>query len=562
MNDQFPEGFGIEEFSNEAHSVVVELYPAKDAKLVWLNESLARLDPIFAELNGNMEDYREHILKSCAFRPVSKCVSAESDCVLGAADRYGGQGLAGNGGAGRAAFVNGYYVKGIGRTMLLGSGEEISHASGDCYLEEAVREAIFGEIMAAELPHSAIRTLAIISLNEHVHWHEVNKSENLVLSVRPRFLRLGHLARALCFRSSEERNGDLDERRVSNAFACLSKIIENSSIGVWIKNIHLLVADQLSYCFAHRITQGSPTLSNWAINLSLLDFGASTTLPSYKTAIISPIGTGVRYVEGLIGIYRELYHIAAYAEIYIPQTEAILEKVAEWQDEGVSRYKCNVVKELCRSAGLTSSEFDTLSTEELENISIGIDRLLLREGQRQFDLIKNPDARGEIIDYKEKLEIIFSRSIRNYTSRNEETTLIQTPRAQLFREDAKKKLYAEVDPFADVENEFNTRPIEENVSKTISKWIANNRRDTKVTLWDRMPIGFAVSPSLSIALFSYCNSIYGIDETTPTMQPKLLADWMKQDEALVVSASVEFEESESGEKMSPDAFWLRASAIN
>jgi len=77
-----------------------------------------------------------------------------------------------------------------------------------------------------------------------------------------------------------------------------------------------------------------------------------------------------------------------------------------------------------------------------------------------------------------------------------------------------------------------------------------------------MPIGFAVSPSLSIALFSYCNSIYGIDETTPTMQPKLLADWMKQDEALVVSASVEFEESESGEKMSPDAFWLRASAIN
>src|ERR1700681_3918252 len=52
------------------------------------------------------------------------------------ADRYGGMGIGPNGGSGRAGYLAGVHIKGIGPTDLIGSGNDGFHATGSMYLQE------------------------------------------------------------------------------------------------------------------------------------------------------------------------------------------------------------------------------------------------------------------------------------------------------------------------------------------------------------------------------------------------------------------------------------------
>ncbi|MHB1992682.1 hypothetical protein [Metallibacterium scheffleri] len=63
------------------------------------------------------------------------------------ADRYGGgNGHVRHGGSGRVGTLGAFQVKGIGATPLVGDIDNWSYSHGCLWLEEAIREAICGEI--------------------------------------------------------------------------------------------------------------------------------------------------------------------------------------------------------------------------------------------------------------------------------------------------------------------------------------------------------------------------------------------------------------------------------
>jgi hypothetical protein len=67
------------------------------------------------------------------------------------ADRYGSStGRTPHGGSGRVATIGAFQAKGIGMTPLVGPGGDQGHSNGCCSIEEAIREAIYSEVAAAD----------------------------------------------------------------------------------------------------------------------------------------------------------------------------------------------------------------------------------------------------------------------------------------------------------------------------------------------------------------------------------------------------------------------------
>lgn len=260
------------------------LRPATHASLLWLNSRAAALDPACQALGGNMTAYAAHLLSCCAWLVDDEPSAIRSKAAaMGHADRYGGSGVGNNGGSGRSVVVNGYLVKGAGRTGLVSALTPASHASGGAYLEEAVREVIFSEVVAAEFPHSAVPVLALIDTGLVQRWNLDHgpASERRVLVVRPCVLRAAHFERSVGFQSGQSCEGLRDTERVRRMFALAADQLGAAELEGAFIGFGDRVAAQLAHGFVHRLPHGSPNTSNVALDGRLLDFGAMSAVPSW-----------------------------------------------------------------------------------------------------------------------------------------------------------------------------------------------------------------------------------------------------------------------------------------
>lgn len=266
-------------FSAGNEHVPVPLRRPDGAQLLWLNRRVMRDDPAWQRVGGSEEAYARHLLDVCAV-----VVAAPGHVGrVGHADRYGGQGIGRNGGSGRAIVVDAYHVKGIGRTPLIGVGTDVAHASGGAYLEECVRETIFAEIAAAEYPHGAIPTLAIIDTGLTETWptDAGPKTERRCLLVRPNFLRPAHFERAEDFRSGDPHEGMRDSARVRSTLATAAQLCAEPGLPEHYRRFWQRWAEQLAYGFVHRLPHCAQTTSNVCLGGQLLDFGSMTAVPCW-----------------------------------------------------------------------------------------------------------------------------------------------------------------------------------------------------------------------------------------------------------------------------------------
>ncbi|WP_156421948.1 hypothetical protein [Paucibacter sp. KCTC 42545] len=282
-------------FGKEMGHVQIKMDELIDPKLIWINRRILESDPAFVAVGNDLQAYENHILKSCAaiidsqFYGSSRCNISPANGQYGVADRYGGAGIGHNGGSGRNALLNGYLVKGIGRTPLVSKLTPLSHASGGAYLEECVRETIFGEIVDQEFPYGAIPTLAIIDTGIKETWPEGiwPEMERRTLLVRPTFVRPAHFERAIGFISENIKEGVLDQRRVEAVFS--EAIAQRGKEGLItdFKAFFFRWAHQLAYSFVNRLPHGNNTSSNIAFDGRLVDFGAMTAVPSWSITATS-----------------------------------------------------------------------------------------------------------------------------------------------------------------------------------------------------------------------------------------------------------------------------------
>lgn len=500
-------------FFHDSHHVPVTLKRLANARVVWLNQKAAAGDPHFDRLGRDMARYEKHILSCCAYTMAAQAGARETcddDEVIGYADRYGGSGIGLNGGSGRAAVVNGYLVKGIGRTPLVSALTEFAHASGGAYLEECVRETIYSEIVCAEFPHSAIPVLAIIDtgLQQIFEGSTGTIVERRTLLVRPCFVRPAHFERATGYYSGNPKEGALDTARVSRFFAQAMTVWGRERLIDHYKSLWSNWAQQLAYSFVHRLPHGSNTVSNICLDGKLLDFGAMSAVPSWADAAImeSRQNFGAQFNLIPAMIRSSGYFFNRYLEAPIVDEK----NIAAWTTAVQHAYLRVTVIETLRLCGV--------SHEIAENAANGPDFALLWRSiysiinyfqRERINMVETtPDIRIKwdlhlVWDQEPPSHLAGLRAILKRMIPSDEqaiavkrSSLLTATRKNLFREEMKREIFSTLDRSC-----TGAHPDRRDIERFVNERVAGGRRDHRFRISDAVPVGFAISASSSYVLF-------------------------------------------------------------
>jgi hypothetical protein len=209
------------------------------------------------------------------------------------ADRYGSStGRTPHGGSGRVATIGAFQAKGIGVTPLVGTGGDREHSHGCCSIEEAIREAIYSEVAAAEYPHGAVPVIAILATE--LSLPEPDPSKRAIV-VRPAVLRIAHAERAPLFMESLTgyRNSQPDD--ASRTRDVIQRWIKHAVIG--LPELVSRIAEQVAFGQVHRMFSGGFFSSNLTVDGAIMDYGGMRALPDWRNA---------RNLDGVAGFGDEM----------------------------------------------------------------------------------------------------------------------------------------------------------------------------------------------------------------------------------------------------------------
>jgi hypothetical protein len=500
-------------FNEGGHHVAVNLCRLPGARVVWINQRVMNDDLAFEACGGTVKAYAEHLLHSCGY-----VISANDGCgdsVSGVADRYGGTGIGYNGGSGRAAIINGYLVKGIGRTPLVSALTDEAHASGGAYLEECIREAIFSELVAAEFPGGAVPILAIIDTGEVQLWNTDTGPipERRCLLIRPVFLRPAHFERAPGYISAHPKEGHRDSLRVRHVFNTALHLWGREALQASYKTFWLTWAEQLAYAFIHRLPHGGDSTSNIALDGKLLDFGAMTAIPSW--ARVSTIMGSLPSGENLIHLIKAIQtHVMFWAR-YVTAETLRPDSANELVTLAVQHYQHAVVREVLRVAGLTKRQAQKLiiSAHQEALMSI-VARLLTHYRREQLAVFNNmpmpmPRLAWDIAQVWSETPPNHLLALRTFLVNRVcrvDAAVMRTLSARCtMRSRGREALYRDrikVDLYRILESNLKGHALkQESLDRVISEWVCQNRRDSSIEFDDALPIGFARHTTASYALF-------------------------------------------------------------
>lgn len=248
------------------------------------------------------------------------------------ADRYGGgNGGVSHGGSGRVGTLGAFQVKGIGATPLVGDIDNWSYSHGCLWLEEAIREAICGEIADQEFPCGAVPVIAIIDTGLSYPFEDGRVGERRALLVRPLAFRPAHLERAALFSAGDGTRQEqlFDVKRVKDAVRVFTSTDQmRNEIGITVKDAKELVqniARQIAFGQVHRLFHGGYFSSNLCINGELLDFGSFRSLPDWGKSFVMdhvpPFGDEIRLLALIIESL--VFHLNKYRVDPGPQLEKV-----------------------------------------------------------------------------------------------------------------------------------------------------------------------------------------------------------------------------------------------
>ena len=485
------------------------------ARVLWVNQRVMHDDPAFAACGATRDKYAAWLLDQCAYELASADAGAAQTGAV--ADRYGGANIGHNGGSGRAAFINGYHVKGVGRTRLVSVLTDAAHASGGAYLEECVRETIFAELVAAEFPYGAVPTLAIIETGAVQVWDTDHgpKHERCCLLVRPAFVRPAHFERAPGFISTDPREGMRDAERVRLSYQAGLQLwggpaLKNSYLDFWPR-----WASQIAYAFAHRLPHAAYTSSNICLDGSLLDFGAMAAMPSWGQFTTSPGAPPTGLEFGLL--VQALQLQTPFAARHLDAELGTPESVTAIVNSAGQSYQHEMAREVLRVLGLTGKQAlavlagpGQLATQLALNRLVGHfqrDQLCIFEAtpqpRRDWDLAGfwDSEPRQHMAPLRHVLSGLLGLEGEGAAAAEAEALaarckLRAKDRSELYRERFKEAVYASLDgtlpgPLLTVDA----------VSNFIDSQVARQRRDGRAEPALAAPLGFARGPEAGYALF-------------------------------------------------------------
>ena len=287
-----------------------DTFRLKGVELVWFNNDLLKK----YNIDGSKEEIETFLLNEYSYVLPNYADSNRlifNECKTFWADRYGSRHEVCNGGSARCGFDGAFQVKGIGVTPLVAQNMSKSHSHGKLFLDEAISEAIWGEICHQHLPFGSIRTLAIIKTNvqEGFSYSDNCPKKPCALAIREFSIRPAHFERATFFWPFPEyislRNDDTARVKecinyLPRSFGLSDSILSSKKeLFDCLKNLVLRIAKQIAYSRVKGIPHGSLTSSNIGIDGRFLDFGTITAVPDFGNYVIAN-GVGAVWDDHLL----------------------------------------------------------------------------------------------------------------------------------------------------------------------------------------------------------------------------------------------------------------------
>jgi hypothetical protein len=242
------------------------------------------------------------------------------------AERYGGSGIGHHGGGGRCGLDDGWCVKGIGRTPLIGRDVSYWYSHGGLPLVDALAETIWARWLEVALPFGVVKVGAVIEAGR-THLPAAPGEEIShpgALLVRETAMRLAGFERAIHYRpiSAEPEEIRRDVDRVRHAVAGLPGFLAArgwqaapSAVPRTLQALEETVARlavQSANAAARQIYHGALVSSNLALDGRWIDLGSVTFLPDFALHRAFNPQIWVEYVKPLEGIREIIYYIKKY----------------------------------------------------------------------------------------------------------------------------------------------------------------------------------------------------------------------------------------------------------
>lgn len=444
--------------------VQIELRRLPQARLLWVNDVAVRDDPHFARLGGEEHAYSNHLLQSCAWTirqgESDTTVAHPAACAIGWCDRYGGSGVGVNGGSGRGALINGYLVKGVGRTPLVNASTPVAHASGGAYFEEGVREIIFSQIAALEYPHSAVPVLALIDTGHIQTWDLDHgpSSERRVLLVRPPVLRAAHFERAVGFDSGRLHEGHRDTDRVRAMFDRCADLFGLPFMEGAFVEFGARLAKQVACGFARRLPHGSPNTSNVALDGRLLDFGAMSAVPSWGD--VATMLTRQPFHRLQETAQRSLRSLAFYVAQHWPGGRTAGQEIGARMVEACGpAFRVAVVRQALGTCGAEPHEIDGLvSATEMPGLWATVTQVIAHYQRERIEFVDGaaePRIPWDLDRLWDNSPPAHLRDLHNlvksivpserWAQAQDRCRVRVSPRPHLYREPMKQRLYSQLE---------------------------------------------------------------------------------------------------------------------
>lgn len=317
------------------------------------------------------------------------------------AERYGGDGLAGNSGGVRCGLDGTIQIKGIGRNLLAGRSTDFFHSYGGASLNEGIVEAIWGEILDTTLPHGAIRCHGLIETGTRVPLLSPKPNSDSTtaraLIVREAALRPAHFMRSIyCEPMGEMLLAANDVVRTKAAINSLGGIlrsiycINDSELGEnlnWcIEAMFKRFAEQIACARAKRFMHGSLIASNLAVDGRWLDFGTTSAMPDYGRIVISP-GTP-DFVNEENTLRTLMSDFLFYLRKYLPKDEAkYLASFSEMWSRFNSQVKNSLKHEFLKLTGLTGDAISAINVSICDNFFNSMNAIKNAGNQAIFSIL-------------------------------------------------------------------------------------------------------------------------------------------------------------------------------
>lgn len=291
--------------------------------------------------------------------------SAYSDGAIALqADRYGAPGGSTSGGSGRCGFAGAFNAKGIGQTPLVSLDVDWYHSHGCMWMEEALREAIMGEIADLELPHGAVPVVAIIDPCMRIHEPGGKIGARRAIVVRPNWIRLAHLERSIRFGvgGTSQSEQYLDAVRTAD----VARALEADHHGVLrlglecrsFQESFTRLAEQVGSGWSLRLFHGGFFTSNLSLDGQLVDFGNFQSVPDWRHHVCG--ANAAAFGAEIGGFKAALYSLSFYARRY-SENKASFHAERVWE-EMCDSAQAIFLQQTCRGLGLANLA-PTLSNE-------------------------------------------------------------------------------------------------------------------------------------------------------------------------------------------------------